>query len=143
MGFDSEKLDCQVQAGPTHRPWVGAGSALTGLATTSMALALAFVPAPLRAAEVSVSQQKAANVARIRAESLNGGLKRYVSAQCMHERGGGSCMVRANADGFRFEFLGGAPGWQTLSQKATVETKILVSPDGSKVKQVIYNGAPK
>ena len=102
-----------------------------------------FAPLALRAAEVPRTQEKAANVARMKAEALNGGLTKYRTAACMHQLGGGSCMVRASSDGYRFQFLGGTPGWETMNRKPTVETQIMVSPDGTRVENVIYNGAPR
>ena len=114
------------------------GAALPLLSTLTM-----FAPMALRAAEVPRTQQRAANVARVKAEALNGGLTKYQTAACMHQLGGGSCMVKASSAGYRFQFLGGTPGWETMKRKPTVETQIMVSADGNKVDQVIYNGAPR
>jgi hypothetical protein len=117
--------------------------ALLGAALPFLSSVTLLAPLALRAAEVTPSQQRAANVARGKAEALNGGLTKYQTAACMHQLGGGSCMVRASSEGYRFQFLGGAPGWQTMNRKPTVETQIMVSPDGTKVEKVIYNGAPR
>ena len=117
--------------------------ALLGVALPLLSTLTAFAPLALRAAEIPRTQEKAANVARMKAEALNGGLTKYRTAACMHQLGGGSCMVRASTDGYRFQFLGGTPGWQTMNRKPTVETQILVSPDGTKVEKVIYNGVPR
>ena len=117
--------------------------ALLGVALPLLSTLTVFAPLALRAAEVPRTQEKAANVARMKAEALNGGLTKYRTAACMHQLGGGSCMVRASTDGYRFQFLGGTPGWQTMNRKPTVETQILVSPDGTKVEKVIYNGVPR
>ena len=120
------------------------GVALPLLSTITALAPLALVaPLEVRAAEVPRTQEKAANVARMKAEALNGGLTKYRTAACMHHLGGGSCMVRASSDGYRFQFLGGTPGWETMNRKPTVETQIMVSPDGTKVEKVIYNGAPR
>jgi hypothetical protein len=120
------------------------GVALPLLSTITALASLALVaPLEVRAAEVPRTQEKAANVARMKAEALNGGLTKYRTAACMHQLGGGSCMVRASSDGYRFQFLGGTPGWETMNRKPTVETQIMVSPDGTKVEKVIYNGAPR
>ena len=120
------------------------GVALPLLSTITALAPLALVaPLEVRAAEVPRTQEKAANVARMKAETLNGGLTKYRTAACMHQLGGGSCMVRASSDGYRFQFLGGTPGWETMNRKPTVETQIMVSPDGTKVEKVIYNGAPR
>ena len=117
--------------------------ALLGVALPLLSTLTVFAPLALRAAEVPRTQEKAANGARMKAEALNGGLTKYRTAACMHQLGGGSCMVRASSDGYRFQFLGGAPGWETMNRKPTVETQIMVSPDGTRVENVIYNGAPR
>jgi hypothetical protein len=117
--------------------------ALLGVALPLLSTLTVFAPLALRAAEVPRTQEKAANMARMKAEALNGGLTKYRTAACMHQLGGGSCMVRASSDGYRFQFLGGAPGWETMNRKPTVETQIMVSPDGTKVEKVIYNGVPR
>jgi hypothetical protein len=117
--------------------------ALLGVALPLLSSLTVFAPLALRAAEVPRTQERAANLARMKAETLNGGLTKYRTAACMHQLGGGTCMVRANTDGYRFQFLGGTPGWETMNRKATVETQIMISPDGTKVDQVIYNGVPR
>ncbi len=86
---------------------------------------------------------RAANMARMKAESLNGGLGVYRSAPCMHEQSGGSCLVQTTGEGFLFRFLGGKPGWSQLGLPPTVETELLVSPDGREIRQVVYNGPPR
>lgn len=120
------------------------GVALPLLSSLTVFAPLALVaPLELRAAEIPRTQERAANLARMKAEALNGGLTKYRTAACMHQLGGGSCMVRASSDGYRFQFLGGTPGWETMNRKPTVETQIMVSPDGTKVEKLIYNGAPR
>ena len=94
-------------------------------------------------AEMSLSQIRAANLARMQAERLNGGLSKYFTANCMHQKGGGNCMVHAGPNGYLFAFLGGLPGWEVNRQAATTETRILISPDGTQVLNVEYNGAPR
>jgi hypothetical protein len=86
---------------------------------------------------------RAANLARMKAEILNGGLQVYRAAACMHQQGGGSCLVKSSKEGYLFRFPGGAPGWQQLGIPATVETEMLVAPDGRSILQVIYNGPPR
>ena len=88
---------------------------------------------------INQSQMRAANMARMQAELINGGLSKYSTADCMHKGGGGSCMVMNTVEGYRFQFLGGPPGWSTRRQPATLETEIIVSPDGM-ISQVEYNG---
>jgi len=111
-----------------------------GAAAAALSAGLAATPAR---AEMPVSQMRAANLARMEAERINGGLSRYFTASCMHQRGGGSCMVNAGPNGYLFNFLGGAPGWEVNKQAASVETRILISPDGSSVVNVEYNGTPR
>jgi hypothetical protein len=106
----------------------------SAIATLLIALAL-----PVSAQSVSESQMRAANLARMQAELINGGLGKYSPAKCMHKGGGGSCMVSETPQGFRFRFLGGPPGWDVKRQPATLETVVLVSPDG-KSSTVEYNG---
>ncbi|MEB3263086.1 MAG: hypothetical protein VKJ66_01805 [Synechococcus sp.] len=122
---------------------------LPAVAATLLALPTALLLPPLalvpvaQAQEMADSRLRAANLARMEAERLNGGLSRYNTAACMHQRGGGDCLVRDDQDGYLFTFLGGVPGWQALGKPASVETTILISPDGRDVLQVQYNGAPR
>lgn len=88
---------------------------------------------------ISMNQMRAANMARMQAELLNGGLGEYSSDNCMHKGGGGKCMISNTAEGYRFRFLGGPPGWTGRGNKATVETVVLVSPD-ARQSRVEYNG---
>jgi len=83
---------------------------------------------------------RAVNMARMKAETLNGGLQVYRAAACMHQQTGGSCLLRSTRDGYVFRFYGGGPGWQQLGLAPTVETELLVAPDGRSVREVIYNG---
>jgi len=105
-------------------------------AIASLLIALAL---PVSAQTISEAQMRAANFARMQAELINGGLSKYSPAKCMHEGGGGRCMVSETPQGYRFRFLGGSPGWDAKQQPATLETVVLVSPDG-KSSTVEYNG---
>lgn len=90
---------------------------------------------------LSVALTKAANVARMRAESLNGGVSSYRADHCMYMAGAEGCLLSSTDAGFMFRFRGGPPGWQQLSPpQPTVETKLLVSPDGEQIRDVVYNG---
>jgi hypothetical protein len=100
------------------------------------------MPLSAIAQSISESQMRAANMARMQAEALNGGLSVYTADDCMHRGGGAECLVSATEQGYRFRFLGGAPGWASKGQQATVETEVLVSADGQEVK-VKYNGSPR
>jgi hypothetical protein len=115
---------------------------LSRLSVASLAMSTSLLAIPAQA-EMPVSQMRAANLARMEAERLNGGLSRYFTANCMHQRGGGSCMVNSGPNGYLFDFLGGPPGWQVGQQQATVQTRILISPDGTQVVSVEYNGTPR
>ena len=94
-------------------------------------------------AEMPLSQVRAANLARMQAERINGGLSRYFTANCMHQKGGGACMVKSDGQGYHFDFLGGPPGWEVNGQRATVQTRILINPAGTQVVKLEYNGAPR
>ena len=108
------------------------GAAMTG--------GLMVLPA---SAQMTLDQIRAANLARMEAERINGGLSQYFTANCMHQKGGGNCMVNAGPNGYLFDFLGGPPGWEVNKQAATRQTRILISPDGTSVVNVEYNGAPR
>ena len=105
-----------------------------GLLAPNAATAQGSRPIPL-------AQPKAANLARMRAESLNGGLGQYRAASCMYETGAGSCLESISNQGFQFLFQGGAPGWQQQTPpNPTIETSVLVSRDGDRILEVSYNG---
>lgn len=108
-----------------------ASSTLTGLSV------------PAHAQSNGSSPLRAANMARMKAENLNGGLQVYRAAACMHQQGGGPCLLKASAEGYLFRFYGGGPGWQQLGNPPTVETEILVAPDGRAIRRVVYNGPPR
>ena len=111
--------------------------------TAALVSALSLGAALPAQAQMALSQVRAANLARMQAERLNGGLSRYFTANCMHQKGGGACMVKSDAKGYHFDFLGGPPGWEVNGQRATVQTRILVNPAGTQVVSVEYNGAPR
>ena len=101
---------------------------------------LTGVLVPTRAQGEGSSSLRAANMARMKAESLNGGLQVYRAAACMHQQSGGPCLIQSSTDGYLFRFYGGGPGWQQLGKPPTVETEILVAADGRSIQKVIYNG---
>ncbi|MFY8150120.1 MAG: hypothetical protein ACOVNL_13010 [Prochlorococcaceae cyanobacterium] len=125
-----------------HRWLPTAASALLTLPSFLLLSPLALPPAA-HAQLMEDSRLRAANLARMEAERLNGGLTVYNTAACMHRRGGGDCLMRSDDNGYLFTFLGGVPGWQALGKPATVETSILISPDGREVVRVEYDGAPR
>jgi len=100
-------------------------------------------PIPASSFDPVLAGLRAANVARMQAERLNGGLGVYRTQACMHSNRGADCLIRRDGEGFLFRFLGGPPGWQQLGLPATVETEILISPEGTRVERVIYNGPPR
>ena len=117
----------------------------TGLGLLASPLALSTGPAQAQVdAEVSFARVRAVNLARDTAVKLNGGLTVYRPAKCMFDTslGGGNCLIRRDDQGFRFRFLGGAPGWQQLGLPPTWDTEILVSADGRQVVQVVFNQPP-
>ena len=101
------------------------------------------LPLTAQAQTISQAQLRAANLARMEAERLNGGLTQYFAGQCMHQRGGANCLIQANATGFLFRFPGGTPGWEANRRPATVESQILISADGRTIEKVEYNGVPR
>ena len=124
---------------------------------TLLTAALAALAAPVPALSQSVQQtfeqidqlqetapalQRAMNLARNTAVTLNGGLTKWSPASCMFSSGasGGSCLVQSDSQGFLFRFNGGTPGWQQLGNPPTTTTEILISPDGRNVSELVYNG---
>ena len=47
-------------------------------------------------------------------------------------------MAQEDGTGFEFKFQGGPPGWEVLGLPATVESMVLVSPDGKSVIQELH-----
>ncbi len=87
------------------------------------------------------AQTKAANLARMRAERLNGGLRLYRADQCMHALRGEACLISVTDEGFLFRFRGGEPGWQQqIPPQPSLMTEVLVSADGDRILDVSYNG---
>ena len=97
-----------------------------------------------RLQQQSAARQRAINLARNTIVKLNGGLTRYMPAACMFSTGSGvgNCLVASTAEGFRFRFSGGAPGWQQQGQAPTLSSEVLISPDGRQVLEVVDNAAP-
>ena len=48
------------------------------------------------------------------------------------------CLAQHDGNGFEFKFQGGPPGWEVLGLPATVESMVLVSPDGKSVIQELH-----
>jgi len=110
-------------------------------AATGLVLSLSGISALQAAPALPLAQPKAANLARMRAETLNGGLGSYRAAACMYETGATSCLISRSDEGFLFGFRGGPPGWeQETPPDPTLETEVLVSRDGDRILAVPYNG---
>jgi hypothetical protein len=119
---------------------------LAGTPSPGAARAGSFLPAgSLAQNDQTFSGVRALNLARNHAVKLNGGLGTYRPSACMFttEWSGSECLVRRDESGFLFRFLGGPPGWQQLNLAPTVETEILIAPDGRSVVQLLYNGVPR
>jgi hypothetical protein len=119
--------------------------------TTSKALLAglaALILGPLAApglAQRPLNEIRALNFARNTGVSINGGLTVYRPQACMFTTSADTnpCLIRSDEQGFVYRFLGGPPGWQAEGQPPTVETEILVSPDGKELVRVLYNGPPR
>lgn len=114
-----------------------------------LSLLLAFPQAGTFPARAQITQEqayqrgRAANLARMKAEMINGGLGVYRAAACMHQLSGGPCLVETTPKGILFRFYGGPPGAEQLGEPPTVESEILISPDGRRVVEIVYNGPPR
>lgn len=133
-----------------RRPWqrIALPVAIAGMGLLVGPLAHAQLPEPaamppLPVETIRASRGRAANFARVYGERLNGGLGIYRTAACMHQRDGAECLITSNEEGFLFRFLGGPPGWEQLGLPPSVETELLISPDGREVVEVIYNDSPR
>ena len=94
-------------------------------------------------AGMPMTQTKAANLARMRAESINGGLSNYRADRCMYSTGAPDCLVEVNAAGYIFRFQGGAPGWQQRNpSQPSVITTVTVSADGESIRSVTNGPLP-
>lgn len=107
----------------------------------SLGLAVTGSMAIAQSNKYPFAQTKAANLARMRAERLNGGLSLYRADQCMHALRGEACLISNTEEGFLFRFKGGEPGWQQqIPPQPTLVTEVLISPDGDRILDVSYNG---
>ena len=103
--------------------------------------ALAWASVPSQAQQesrelVPTASKRAINLARGTAAKSNGGLRLYHPARCMYGNPTNNpCLTKRDASGFEFRFRGGPPGWEVLGLPATVESMVLVSPDGKSVIQ--------
>ena len=87
--------------------------------------------------------QRAFNFARMRAESINGGIGKYQAQSCMYSHQSSKACLANEENGFTYRFFGGAPGWEVLKQPPTLETEIRVYSEGETQAELIYNGFPR
>ena len=63
-----------------------------------------------------------------------GGLRLYHPARCIYGNPTNNpCLTRRDASGFEFRFMGGPPGWEVLGLPPTVESIVLIAPNGRSV----------
>ena len=83
---------------------------------------------------VPTASKRAINLARGTAAKSNGGLRLYHPARCMYGNPTNNpCLTKRDANGFEFRFPGGPPGWEVLGLPASVESTVLIAPDGRSV----------
>ena len=83
---------------------------------------------------VPTASKRAINLARGTAAKSNGGLRLYHPARCMYRNPTNNpCLAKRDAGGFEFRFLGGPPGWEVLGLPPTVESIVLIAPNGRSV----------
>ena len=117
----------------------------TRLLPAAAGLLLAMAPLAPALAQIPFNEIRALNLARNAAVLSNGGLTVYTPASCMFSTSAASnpCLVRSDADGFVYRFLGGPPGWEAKGLPATTETEIKIAPDGRRVVAILFNGPPR
>ena len=83
---------------------------------------------------VSTVAKRAINLARGIGAAANGGLRLYHPARCMYMAPTNNpCLTKSDANGFEFRFRGGPPGWEVLGLHPTVESIVLIAPNGRSV----------
>ena len=83
---------------------------------------------------VPTASKRAINLARGTAAKSNGGLRLYHPARCMYGNPTNNpCLTKRDASGYEFRFMGGPPGWQVLGLPPSVESTVLITPDGRSV----------
>ena len=112
---------------------------LTSLAWLSLISGGLMLSSPAMAQEDPLAPKRAINLARSSAAAANGGLRVYHPASCMFKNPTNNpCLAQQDGNGFEFKFQGGPPGWEVLGLPATVESMVLVSPDGKSVIQELH-----
>jgi hypothetical protein len=117
----------------------------TVLASVAVSLSFAGGTQSLAQERVPIEAVRAINLARTHVVMLNGGLEAYRPAQCMFATASRSnpCLIRSDREGFLFKFMGGPPTWEQTDSQPTIESEIIISPDGTEVEEVLYNGEPR
>ena len=83
---------------------------------------------------VSTEAKRAINLARGTGAAANGGLRLHHPARCMYGNPTNNpCLTKRDTNGFEFRFLGGPPGWEVLGLPPSVESIVLIAPDGRSV----------
>ena len=98
------------------------------------ALGAAVLTSAALAQQDPMAPKRAINLARGAAAAANGGLRSYHPANCMFaDPTGNPCLTKRDDSGFQFEFQGGPPGWEVLGLPATLDSTVLIAPDGRSV----------
>lgn len=125
------------------RPLAVARSALMAFVLMTGSSLIASAPSRAQSQAMPLSQTRAANLARMRAESLNGGLANYRADRCMYRTGAPACLVSRSSKGYVFRFQGGPPGWQQRKPaQPTTLTTVTVTPDGQSIQTVSNTALP-
>ena len=106
----------------------------SSLALYPLILGALTITMPALAETDPLAVRRALNLARNSAVAVNGGLRLYHPAGCMFgDTRDNPCLTRRDSDGIEFQFRGGPPGWEVLELPATVESTVMISPDGGTV----------
>ncbi len=121
------------------------GAARAFMVFGALSALLGAAPALKAQDRVPIEAVRAINTARTRSVKINGGLQVYRPASCMFATAAldNPCLVSSDSDGFVFSFMGGPPAWQERDLAPSLETEIRISPDGTIVEELIYNGPPR
>ena len=95
--------------------------------------ALLVTAQPLMAQENLPAPRRGLNLARETAGASNGGLNLYQPARCMHISSAYNPCLKKHTYGYEYRFLGGPPGWEALGLRPTVESTVLIAPNGRSV----------
>ena len=81
-----------------------------------------------------LATQRAINLARGTAVSLNGELSQYRPGACMFASiNNNPCITRADSEGIEFTIPGGPPGWEQNGDGPSMITVVVISADGRSV----------